>query len=79
MKIKVASKYGFCQGVKNALNAAIFELSRNNEKILLGCSSLAFHALFMVLIGVAVLLYIKLRPEKKNDEPFQCRRGCSNG
>lgn len=57
----------------------LFEFARNNEKILLGCSSLAFHALFMVLIGVAVLLYIKLRPEKKNDETFRCRRGCGNG
>lgn len=35
MKIKLASKYGFCQGVKNALNAALFEISHNNDKIYL--------------------------------------------
>jgi len=35
MEIKIAKTYGFCQGVKNAINTAIFELSKTNNKIYL--------------------------------------------
>lgn len=36
----------------------IWEFFRNNEKIWMGCSSLAFHALFMTLVGAIWLIYI---------------------
>ena len=36
----------------------MWEFARNNEKILLGCSSLAFHALFMVIVGGIVFYYL---------------------
>ena len=36
------------------------EFLHDNEKVLFGCSKLAFHALFMVLIGT-ILLTVKLR------------------
>lgn len=41
----------------------LFEFLRNNEKILLGCSALSFHALFMFAVGVIALVIIK---KKKN-------------
>lgn len=36
----------------------LWEFARDNEKILLGCSSLAFHALFMAIVGATVLYCI---------------------
>lgn len=39
----------------------IFEFFRDNEKIWLGCSSLAFHALFMCVVGVVAIIVIKKR------------------
>lgn len=47
----------------------IFEFLRDNDKIWLGCSSLAFHALFMFIVGVVALVIIK----KKNAEKAQQR------
>lgn len=37
----------------------IWEFFRNNEKLWLGCSSLAFHALFMALVGAIWLIYLQ--------------------
>ena len=37
----------------------LWEFARSNEKILLNCSSLSFHALFMALVGLAAILYLK--------------------
>ena len=37
----------------------LWEFARNNEKILCGISSLAFHALFMAMVGLATIIYIK--------------------
>ena len=37
----------------------LFEFLRNNEKLLLGCSGLAFHALFMAVVGAVVLYRMK--------------------
>ena len=42
----------------------ILEFFRNNEKILWGCSSLSFHALFMALVGVLTIIIIKLKEKK---------------
>ena len=39
----------------------LWEFARDNEKILWGCSSLSFHALFMALVGLAVIVYRKRR------------------
>lgn len=39
----------------------LFEFGRNNRKIFLGCSSLSFHALFMGLVGVAMIIYLNKR------------------
>ena len=37
----------------------IFEFFRDNDKILMGCSSLSFHALFMAVVGTIALIVIK--------------------
>lgn len=42
----------------------LWEFARNNEKIWLGCSSLAFHALFMAVVGATVLIFM-YKSEKK--------------
>lgn len=41
------------------------EFLRDNEKIWLGCSSLAFHALFMLVVGVVWLIVLKRREQRK--------------
>lgn len=50
----------------------LWEFGRNNEKIWLGCSSLAFHALFMALVGAVALVYMdrlqKSRSPKRRNE-----------
>ena len=43
------------------------EFLRDNEKIFLGCSSLAFHALFMFVVGV--IAYIVIRKKQKAAVP----------
>lgn len=43
-----------------------FEFARDNEKILWGCSSLSFHALFMALIGFLIIIYKKIKKENGN-------------
>lgn len=43
----------------------LWEFARNNYKIWLGCSSLAFHALFMALVGGIVLLVMYYRGRRK--------------
>jgi hypothetical protein len=42
-----------------------FEFLRDNDKLLLGCSNLAFHALFMFVVGVVWLAVLKRK--KKAD------------
>ena len=42
----------------------VFEFFRDNQKIWLGCSALAFHALFMCIVGVVVLAIINMRNAK---------------
>lgn len=37
----------------------LWEFARDNEKILWGCSSLSFHALFMAIVGLSIIIYIK--------------------
>lgn len=48
----------------------IWEFFRNNEKILWGCSELAFHALFMCIVGIVAFVIIyrrnKLKLQSKN-------------
>ena len=39
----------------------LWEFGRANQKILLGCSSLAFHALFMAAVGTIALWYLNSR------------------
>ena len=46
----------------------LWEFARNNEKIWLGCSSLAFHALFMKIVGLDILLTISDREYKKEQQ-----------
>jgi len=43
----------------------VLEFFRDNEKILWGCSSLSFHALFMTLVGIVAIIIIKNREKKK--------------
>jgi len=42
----------------------ILEFFRDNEKILWGCSSLSFHALFMVLVGGIAIIIIQKRKKQ---------------
>ena len=44
----------------------VWEFFRNNEKLVWGCSSLAFHALFMAVVGGVAYLIIN------------CRKGCNS-
>ncbi len=39
----------------------LFEFARNNRKILLGCSPLSLHALFMAIVGCIAFVYIGKR------------------
>ena len=41
----------------------ICEFFRDNEKILWGCSSLAFHALFMFVVGIVALVIIRRKQQ----------------
>lgn len=50
----------------------LWEFARNNEKIWLGCSSLSFHALFMVVVGAISLFYI-CNNNKKNIKHIKSR------
>jgi len=43
----------------------LWEFARNNEKLWLGCSSLAFHALFMALVGGIALYLISKKTLRK--------------
>ena len=43
----------------------VLEFFRDNEKIVLGCSGLAFHALFMLLVGIVWLVRIKKKAEEE--------------
>lgn len=53
----------------------IWEFVRNNRKIWLRCSSLAFHALFMAIIGTILLIYIsKNEAINKNRNTKNMRR-----
>lgn len=42
----------------------IWEFFRDNEKLWLGCSSLAFHALFMFVVGVIALVVINKKQKR---------------
>ncbi len=44
----------------------ICEFFRNNNKIFLGCSSLAFHALFMAIVGIVWIVILKKELKKSN-------------
>ena len=44
----------------------ICEFFRDNPKLWLGCSSLAFHALFMCIVGIIALVVINQRYKKAN-------------
>ena len=57
----------------------LWEFARNNEKIWLGCSSLAFHALFMSVVGLVVYCVIKRKKvssgkKKSFRKERECRR-----
>ena len=43
----------------------LWEFARNNEKIWLGCSALAFHALFMVIVGMDMFFTIREKAKKE--------------
>ena len=48
----------------------VFEFLRDNEKIWLGCSSLSFHALFMLIVGAVWLVHIR-RKSIQTAQPIQ--------
>lgn len=43
----------------------IWEFFRDNQKLVLGCSNLAFHALFMCIVGIVVLIVVRNSEKKK--------------
>lgn len=43
----------------------MWEFFRNNTKILWGCSDVALHSLFMVIVGAAAYMYLKKQSETK--------------
>jgi prolipoprotein diacylglyceryltransferase len=43
----------------------LFEFLRDNEKLLFGCSNLAFHALFMFVVGVLWLVLLKKNSKRQ--------------
>ena len=43
----------------------IFEFFRDNDKLIFGCSSLSFHALFMAIVGTIALIIIKNKKKRK--------------
>lgn len=43
----------------------VCEFLRDNEKLWLGCSSLAFHALFMFVVGIIWIIIAKRKSEEK--------------
>lgn len=45
----------------------ILEFFRDNEKLLLGCSSLAYHALFMLIVGIIWLILLKLNNKQSGN------------
>ena len=47
------------------------ELLRDNEKIFLGISAIAFHALFMIIVGAVWLYLLSRRKEKINGDSIQ--------
>ena len=48
----------------------LWEFARNNEKIWIGCSSLAFHALFMTIVGAFAMYYISFKKLNKDKESW---------
>lgn len=51
----------------------LWEFARNNEKLWLGCSSLAFHALFMAVVGAIVFCFL-MRKQKRSKKSRRKRR-----
>lgn len=49
----------------------LFEFLRDNEKIWAGCSNLAFHALFMFIVGVAWIVLAKKKGKSQMEELSQ--------
>ncbi|MBQ3230286.1 MAG: prolipoprotein diacylglyceryl transferase [Clostridia bacterium] len=43
----------------------LWEFARDNEKIFLGCSSLALHALFMMIVGIIAFVELKEKENKR--------------
>jgi prolipoprotein diacylglyceryltransferase len=43
----------------------LIEFARDSEKIWLGCSSISFHALFMVIVGVDMFTSIREKEREK--------------
>lgn len=43
----------------------LWEFARDNEKLLWNCSSLSFHALFMALVGLSIIVYAKIASKRK--------------
>jgi phosphatidylglycerol:prolipoprotein diacylglycerol transferase len=46
----------------------IFEFFRDNDRFRWGCSGLAFHALFMFIVGVVALIILKKREKKQAEQ-----------
>ncbi len=49
----------------------IFEFLRDNEKLVLGISELAFHALFAGVVGTAWFIWVKKKEKKQKEQESQ--------
>ena len=47
------------------------EFLRDNEKIWIGCSDIAFHALFMAVVGLVMLLCLRKKQQKVAEIPLE--------
>lgn len=47
------------------------EFLRDNEKIWIGCSDIAFHALFMAVVGLVMLLCLRKKQQKVEEIPLE--------
>ena len=48
------------------------EFLRDNEKIWLGCSDISFHALFMAVIGLILLICVSHKQSRQKTEKISC-------
>lgn len=52
----------------------ICEFYRDNTKIWLGCSSLAFHALFMAVVGIVMIIVLMIKRRNRSTKERKIKK-----